>query len=236
MKKTLLLLLLLTIYPNLVNAQITKSYNPFTHKDYFYSEMSMPFNESLLLKYSFKYDQSMNYDDFDENFSLEIKLDPVNPNEKTEEIITERNFFTYSIDNYCNNKKGDLSYVSGARNRVYPNGKFSVYGDNESGYEMLEHYDHYASGSTFEISYYSSPSNRGPSFGKDLFYAIKNNAIVCIKIPYTTSYRETEPKYFTFWLTKELLSKLNNKLKYNVAQDHFISDLEPLLIKNSHLI
>lgn len=212
MKKILLLLLLLTIYPNIVNAQITQSYDRFKEKNIFDSKISMPFNESLVLKYSFNYDQKKNYvrKTTDEQFSLTIKLEPVNTSEKTENIVIERQYFTYSIDNYCNDRKGKLSFSSDSKNVSYGTEKFSVYGDNESGYEILEHYDHFSMGPEFTIIYFSEFAESDKvtaSFGNDLLYAIANNATVSIKIPYTSRRGETDPKYFTFWLTKEILAE-----------------------------
>lgn len=210
MKKILFFLLLLVVYPNLVNAQITKRYESMNDRNIFYSETSTPFNESLVLKYSFNYDQKKNYiakDSCDENFSFEIKLDPVNKREKIEEFIVERKYFTYTIENYCTDRKGYFSVALNSRNYVFGNGRFSVYGDNDSGYGISEHYDHVSSGPQFTILYSSSLSDTGPSFGKDLLYAIKNNLLVSMKVPYTNSYGETEPKYFTFWITKETLAE-----------------------------
>lgn len=210
-----ILLLSMLLFVGIVHAQITNDYDYLDNIDYRVSTISTPFNESLMLKYTFRYYPVKSSRLYAKRISFTVNLDTINREDHIQQIDIEDNKFTYSIEGYCDNRKGNLSGVVSAMNLSYGNGRYSVYGDNSTGYEVYEHSNSTSIGASFSINLYYPPnlmvdpiSPEDKMFYKDLLYAIKTNSQMIIKVPYIEGYgANRETKYLTLWITKEVLSE-----------------------------
>lgn len=182
------------------------------------SQRSSPYNDQFIINSTFKgkYIAWVNQDgqkgiSTDPYIYLEIFLKPTGEGKPDEMQITSDKF-VYQIEGEANPKYGAFSEQSDGMGRTKGTGEYSIYGNNESGYGVQQHYTQWYMGPIFRLE---NPypqqilqKKLAISFSADLFQSIKAGTEITIQIPYANNkHNITEQKYITFMITKETLAE-----------------------------
>jgi hypothetical protein len=129
-----------------------------------------------------------------------------------EEIQFTSDKFSYLVSGDPVPRAGNFTEQYDGMKLFKGTGRYSVYGDNESGYEVLEHHDKWYKSPSFVIEHPRSMSilnkKLTESFCKDLFKSIITGTEMVIQVPYVNNkYDIKEQKYITFGISKETLAE-----------------------------